>query len=189
MKYDIILAGVGGQGVLSVGAIIALAAMESGYQVKQSEVHGMAQRGGAVLANLRISDAGIAADLIARGTAAMILSMEPVESLRYVEFLSPDGILITSKDSVENITDYPDINVVFDKIRTLPAYKMVESRSLAREAGSMLATNMVMVGAASKSLPIEESALEDAIKGVFGRKGDHVVDVNHRAFRLGRKVE
>ena len=189
MKYDIILAGVGGQGVLSVGAIIALAAMESGLQVKQSEVHGMAQRGGAVLANLRISDGQIASDLIARGTAAMILSMEPVESLRYVEFLSPDGILITSKDPVENIPNYPDLETVFDKIRSLPSYKMVESRSLAREAGSMLATNMVMVGAASNSLPIEISFLEDAIKSVFSRKGDSVVDTNHSALHLGRKVE
>lgn len=189
MKYDIILAGVGGQGVLSVGAIIAFAAMESGYKVKQSEVHGMAQRGGAVLANLRVSDKSIASDLIGRGTAAMILSMEPVESLRYVGFLSPDGILVTSKDPVENIPNYPDIETIFEKIRTLPSYKIVESRSLAREAGSMLATNMVMVGAASKSLPIEISALEDAIKSVFSPKGDHIVEVNQRALHLGREVE
>ena len=112
MKYDIIFAGVGGPGVLSVGTIIALAAKKAGFEVKQSEVHGMSQRGGAVLANLRISDETIAADLIAKGTASMVLSMEPLESLRYIGYRSPDGILITSKDPLENITDYPDLPVL-----------------------------------------------------------------------------
>ena len=189
MKYDIILSGVGGQGVLSVGTIIALAAMKSGYQVKQSEVHGMSQRGGAVQASLRISDAEIASDLIATGSASMILSMEPLESLRYLKFLSPDGILITSKNPVENIGNYPDLEGVYDKIRTLPSHKILDSRSLAREAGSMLATNMVMVGAASNSLPIDPEIIEGAIKDVFGRKGEHVVEINYLAFRAGRNFQ
>ena len=188
MKYDIILSGVGGQGVLSVGAIIAQSAMKAGFQVKQSEVHGMAQRGGAVLANLRISDTDIAADLIAMGTASMVLSMEPLESLRYIGYLAPDGILVTSKNPVENITNYPETDSVYAQIKKLPAYKIVDSNALAREAGSMLATNMVMVGAASKDLPIEQSILEDSIKEIFQRKGDHVVEVNHKAFRSGREV-
>ena len=189
MKYDIILSGVGGQGVLSVGAIIAMSAMKAGFQVKQSEVHGMAQRGGAVLANLRISEDDIAADLIAKGTAAMVLSMEPLESLRYIEYLAADGMLVTSKNPVENIPNYPDLETIYDQIRKLPAYRMVDSNSLAREAGSMLATNMAMVGAASKELPIESEVIEDAIRDIFQRKGDHVVEVNHRAFRLGREIE
>ncbi|MBT3275348.1 MAG: indolepyruvate oxidoreductase subunit beta [Spirochaetales bacterium] len=188
MKYDIILAGVGGQGVLSVGSIIARAAMKAGYQVKQSEVHGMSQRGGAVLANLRISEQPIYADIIAAGSASMVLSMEPVESLRYIGYLAPDGILVSSKNPIENITDYPDLEEVFDQIRKLPAHRLVDSDALARDAGSMLATNMVMVGAASKDLPIDQSILEDSIKEVFQRKGDHVVEVNHKAFRSGREV-
>ena len=188
MKYDIILAGVGGQGVLSLSAIIAQSAMKSGFDVKQSEVHGMAQRGGAVLANLRISDGIIASDLIARGTAAMLLSMEPLESLRYLDFLSPDGILITSKNSVENIPDYPDLEKLYEQIKTLPDFRLVDSLSLAREAGSTLATNMVMVGAASPSLPIEVDIIEDAIKEVFERKGQDVIDVNLKALHLGRKA-
>lgn len=188
-KYDIILSGVGGQGVLSVGAIIALSAKKSGFKVKQSEVHGMAQRGGAVLANLRMSEDEIAADLIAQGTASMVLSMEPLESLRYVGYLASDGILVTSKDPIENIPNYPDLETVYEQIRKLPSFKMVESNSLAREAGSMLATNMVMVGAASRSLPIEQETIEDSIRELFQRKGDHVVEVNHKAFRLGREIE
>ncbi len=189
MKYDIILAGVGGQGVLSVGAIISIAAMESGFHVKQSEVHGMAQRGGAVLANLRMSDREIASDLIPRGRAEMILSMEPLESLRYVEYLSPEGILVTSKNPVENIDNYPDLETVYSRIRSVPRHKMLDSEALAREAGSNRATNMVLVGAASASLPIDVSKLENAIHTIFDRKGVEVVDTNLRALHLGRGVE
>ena len=186
MKYDIILSGVGGQGVLSVGAIIAHSAMKAGFRVKQSEVHGMAQRGGAVLANLRISESDIASDLIAEGTASMVLSMEPLESLRYLGYLAPEGILVTSKNPIENIPNYPVIDEVYSQIEKLPAYRMVDSNALAREAGSMLATNMVMVGAASSSLPIGVEVLEAAISEIFAAKGDHVVLVNLKAFRLGR---
>lgn len=186
MKYDIILCGVGGQGVLSLGAIIALASMKSGYLVKQSEVHGMAQRGGTVLANLRISDKSIASDLIGNSTAAMILSMEPVESLRYLSYLADDGIVVTSKNKVENIPNYPDLDEIYQAIRSLPSFRLIDSHSLAREAGSTLATNMVMIGAASNSLPLQPIALQDAIREVFKRKGDHVVDVNQKAFELGR---
>jgi len=186
MKYDIILSGVGGQGVLSVGAIIAQSAMKAGFQVKQSEVHGMAQRGGAVLANLRISDTDIAADLIGMKTASMVLSMEPLESLRYIGYLADDGILVTSKNPVENISNYPDTEDVYAQIKKLPAFKIIDSNALAREAGSMLATNMVMVGAASATLPINDEILEAAIVQIFAAKGDHVVEVNLKAFRAGK---
>src|SRR5512135_3528743 len=133
MKYDIILAGVGGQGVLSVSAIIASGAMQEGLAVKQSEVHGMSQRGGAVLANLRIGDAPIASDMIPLGSASMILSMEPLESLRYLKYLSPQGTIITSVDPVRNIPDYPDLEGLLNTIRSIPAAVLVESERLARE--------------------------------------------------------
>ncbi len=189
MKYDIILCGVGGQGVLSVGAIISIAAMESGHHVKQSEVHGMAQRGGAVLANLRIADSEIASDLIPRGRAEMILSMEPLESLRYIDYLSPEGVLVASKNPVENINDYPELDSVYSMIAKLPDYKLIDSQGLAREAGSIRATNMVMVGAASTKLPIEIEKLEEAIHTIFDKKGVDVVDTNLRALHLGRNIE
>lgn len=188
MRYDIILAGVGGQGVLSLGAIIAQAAKQAGYHVKQSEVHGMSQRGGAVLANLRISDSEVAADLIPRGTASMVLSMEPLESLRYVEYLAPDGVLVTSRNPVRNINDYPDIDSVIQRIEGLPNRRIVDSESLARKAGSLRATNMVMVGAASNTLPIDPELIEEAIEALFSRKGEKVVEINRKAFRLGREA-
>ncbi|HSE37567.1 MAG TPA: 2-oxoacid:acceptor oxidoreductase family protein, partial [Blastocatellia bacterium] len=110
MKYDIILAGVGGQGVLSVSAVIGSAARSQGLFVKLSEVHGMSQRGGGVVANLRLADKPIASDLIPLGGASMILSMEPLESLRYLNYLSPEGVLITSTNPVVNIPDYPNLD-------------------------------------------------------------------------------
>ena len=188
MKFDIVLAGVGGQGVLSLSAIIASGAMKEGLFVKQSEVHGMAQRGGAVLANLRLSDKPIASDLIPKGNASMILSMEPLESLRYLEFLSPSGALITSITPVVNIPDYPNLEELLGKIRTIAGAILVDSDHIAKAAGSARAANMVMVGAASHLLPVKVDTMEHYIEGVFKKKGDQVVEANLKAFRAGREV-
>ena len=188
MKYDMIICGVGGQGVLSVAAIIASAAMKEGLNVKQSEVHGMSQRGGAVYANLRLSDAPIYSDLIADGTASMILSMEPLESLRYLHYLKEDGFLITSENPEKNIPDYPDLDELLTRIRSLPNALTIDARKLALEAGSGRATNMVLAGAASHFLPINPQSMEDFIKEIFARKGEKIVDINLKAFALGRKV-
>jgi len=186
MKYDIVLAGVGGQGVLSVGALIASSAMKEGLAVKQSEVHGMSQRGGAVQANLRIARAPIASDLIPLGAAAMILSMEPLESLRYLKYLSPGGAVVTSIDPVRNIPDYPDLDTILARIRAVPGAVLVESERLARQAGSARATNMVMVGAASHRLPVSIETIEQFIESRFASKGARVVETNLKAFRAGR---
>ena len=186
MKFDIILAGVGGQGVLSVSAIIASSAMKEGLAVKQSEVHGMSQRGGAVLSNLRLSDRPIASDLIPRGSAAMILSMEPRESLRYLEFLSAGGTVITATNPVANITDYPPIEEVLAQVRSLPHAVTVDAESLARKAGSARATNMVMVGAASPMLPVSFETIEHFVQAIFASKGAKVVEINLKALHAGR---
>jgi len=186
MKFDIILAGVGGQGVLSVSAIIASSAMKEGLAVKQSEVHGMSQRGGAVLANLRLSDRPIASDLIPRGSASLILSMEPLESLRYLEFLSADGTVITATNPVANITDYPPVDEVLAQIRGLPHALTIDAESLARKAGSARATNMVMVGAASPLLPVSFETLEHFVQTIFAGKGTKVVETNLKALHAGR---
>jgi indolepyruvate ferredoxin oxidoreductase, beta subunit len=188
MKYDIILAGVGGQGVLSVSSIIAASAMHEGMLVKQSEVHGMSQRGGAVLANLRLADAPIASDLIPLGSAAMILSMEPLESLRYLRYLSPEGALVTSTNPVVNIPDYPDLDGLLEKVRSLPFARLVDGEKLARAAGSARATNMVMVGAASHRLPVNVDTLEHFIRTTFAAKGEKVVETNLKAFCAGREA-
>ncbi len=188
MEYDIILAGVGGQGVLSMAAIISMGAMEDGLHVRQSEVHGMAQRGGAVLAHLRLSSRPISSDLIPRGRAGMILSLEPLESLRYLSYLSPGGgIVVTSKNPVKNITVYPDLEKLYDTIRDLEQSKLIDAEGEARKAGTVRAANMVMVGAASGCLPVKPSDLEKAIAGLFKSKGKDLVDVNIEAFRMGQR--
>lgn len=186
MKYDILLAGVGGQGLLSMAVVIAASAMEAGLNVKQSEVHGMAQRGGAVLANLRIGDAPIHSDIIARGDAEMILSLEIMEGLRYLEYLAPCGILLTSTLRVENLAGYPEQEKLVNRIGQLPRSRLVEAEPLAREAGSLQASNMAMIGAASHFLPLPVADLEAQIERLFRSKGRHVVDKNLRAFRAGR---
>jgi indolepyruvate ferredoxin oxidoreductase beta subunit len=183
MKYDLILAGVGGQGVLSVAAIIATGAMKEALQVRQSEVHGMAQRGGAVQAHLRLSDREIASDLIPRGGARMILAMEPLESLRYVDYLDPEGVLISSTNPLVNIPDYPELEGLLEAIRRLPRYRLVDAAALA--GGSARAANMVLVGAAVPYLPVGRQALEASIRELFAGKGDGVVAANLKAFTAG----
>jgi indolepyruvate ferredoxin oxidoreductase beta subunit len=188
MKYDIVLSGVGGQGVLSLSAIIAASAMREGLHVKQSEVHGMSQRGGSVQAHLRIADGPIASDLIPRGGADLILSMEPVESLRYVAWLKPGGSIVTAANAVVNIPDYPDLDTVLARVRALPNGVVVEAERLAEEAGDLQATNTVMVGAAASRLPMKPDTFERAVVETFRRKGERAVAINLAAFRSGQKA-
>jgi len=188
VKRDLICAGVGGQGVLSISAIIAASAMRVGLHVKQSEEHGMAQRGGAVVSHLRISSEPIHSDLVAHGGADLLISMEPLEGLRYVEFLAADGTLLTSTEPVRNIPNYPELNEILERIRALPGAQLIDAAGLAREAGSLRASNMVMVGAASHSLGIDPSAIEAYIREAFLGKGSKVVEINLKAFQAGREA-
>lgn len=187
MKFDIVLAGVGGQGVLSLSSIIAAGALDAGLSVKQSEVHGMAQRGGAVTAHLRLSDAPIASDLVPLGAASMILSLEPLESLRYLEYLSPAGAVVTAVQPVANIDDYPALDRLLESIRSLPRAFLVDATMLAKRAGLAQATNMVMAGAAARWLPMPADAIERCIERRFARKGPAVVQKNLAAFRAGQQ--
>ena len=188
MKCDVILAGVGGQGVLSIAAIIAQAAVESGLEVRQSEVHGMAQRGGAVLAHLRIADKSIASDLVPKGGADLILSMEPLESLRYSAWLSPKGALVCAAEPFINIPNYPEIGGILKAIQGFPIHRIVEAAALAKQAGFAKSVNMVMVGAASAFLPITVETLEETIKNTFAHKDAAAVESNLKAFSLGRSA-
>ncbi len=185
MTYDILLAGVGGQGVLSVAAIIAASAMADGFEVRQSEVHGMSQRGGGVQAHLRIADGKIACDLIPSGGADMILSMEPVESLRYLGWLKSDGVVVTSSEPFVNIPDYPDIERIYEIIRRLPKSRIVQTAALAREAGNLKSENMVLVGAALSSMPVSRQTVENAVRERFGARDPRLIDINLKALSLG----
>ena len=186
MKYDVILSGVGGQGVLSLAQIITRAAVEEGLEVRQSEVHGMAQRGGAVIAHLRLSDTVIPSDLVPQGGADLILSMEPLECLRYAAWLKPEGALVCATEPFINITNYPELEGIINTVKRFPLNRIVEAAALAKEAGLAQAVNMVMVGAASAFLPIGEKTLERTIEKMFAQKGAEAVAANKKAFQLGK---
>lgn len=186
MNADILVAGVGGQGVISVSMIIAAAAQTQGFQAKMSEVHGMSQRGGAVVTHLRIADHPIHSNLIPSGGAGMILGMEPVESLRYLGWLAPGGLLVTSADPVINVPDYPPIERMLAVIRSVPGSIIIEAGRIAREAGCPRGANFVMMGAATCALPLDLSGLEKEIHDSFLRKGARIAEQNLLAFRAGR---
>lgn len=188
LKLDIILAGVGGQGVMSLGVVIATAAQREGYTVKLSEVHGMAQRGGSVMAALRIADGAIHGALVPDGTADFIVATEPLEAMRQLKSLSPEGTLVTASEPHLNIDGYPDSDELLAKIRSLPRAVVVDGLRLAREAGGARAANLVLVGVVSVFLPFDAKGLENDIRERFAGKGEKVVEMNLRAFRSGREV-
>lgn len=187
MKSDIILSGVGGQGILSIAATIGMAAIENNLHLKQAEVHGMSQRGGAVQSHLRISEKEIASDLIPEGSADIIISVEPMESLRYLPWLKTDGWLVTNTTPFFNIPDYPDMKELLSEIEKLPHHISLNADDLARQVKSPRSSNMVVLGAASPFLDIPYQSLENGIKKIFGKKGEKVVQFNIEALKVGRE--
>ena len=186
MEKNIILAGVGGQGILSIAFVIDNAALDAGYHFKQAEVHGMAQRGGAVQSHLRYGDAAIYSDIIPVGRADMVLSVEPLEVLRYWHYLQPDGWVVTSVTPYVNIPDYPEHEELLARLAGFSNLVMVDTAQLARAAGNLKAQNMAAVGAASPLLDFAEERLLSFVELLFARKGEKIVAVNQRAFRYGR---
>ena len=185
MKKDIILCGVGGQGILSIATIIGEAATKAGLNLKQAEVHGMSQRGGDVQSHLRLSDAEIYSDLIAEGSADMIISMEPMESLRYLPYLAADGKIVTSNKPFVNIPNYPEMTDVTAALESLPSVAM-DIEEVAKNAGNARGANMVLLGMAARYLQIlTPNQLCDAIRTIFARKGEAVVEANIKAFQAG----
>ena len=185
MNRNIILAGVGGQGLLALAAVIGEAARALNLDVKQAEVHGMAQRGGVVQSHLRYSDLPLHANLIRRGTADLILALEPMEALRYLPYLSPTGAVVSSVSPLKNIPDYPDTSTVLHEIEKQPTHRLVRAGELAKQAGTLRAENMVMLGAGASFLDLPEDALIRTIESFFASKGRSVIETNIRAFRLG----
>lgn len=188
MRADIVLAGVGGQGVLTAAGLLAEAARRTDLHVKQGEIHGMSQRGGAVTANLRMADHPVASDLIPRGRATMILSLEPLEALRWLPYLSFSGVIVTSSSPVENIPDYPPLDQVLEALSRLPQVVVVNADPLAREAGSGHANNVVMIGAAAGFLPFPSVLVRDVVAEYFGARSDRLREINLRAFDAGQSA-
>jgi len=187
MKSDIILAGVGGQGILSIAATIGMAALENNLHLKQSEVHGMSQRGGSVQSHLRISDKPISSDLIPVGQANIIISVEPMESLRYLNYLINDGWVVTNSKPFLNIDDYPELDKLLDEIKSLKNHVLLDADKIAREIKSARSSNMVILGAASPFIDIPYENMESGIRKIFGRKGEKVVQLNIEALNAGKE--
>ncbi len=187
MKTDIILCGVGGQGILSIAAIIGEAAMNENLYIKQAEVHGMSQRGGNVQSNLRISSEPIYSDLIPKGSANVIISMEPMEALRYLPYLRNDGWVITSSTPFKNISNYPNEAELNAALSKLPHVVSIDIETMARDNNIPRSANMILLGAAQATIGIEYDKLEDAIRRVFARKGEKIVDDNLKALKLGKE--
>ena len=186
MKQDIILAGVGGQGILSIATVIGSAALEQGLHLKQAEVHGMSQRGGDVQSNLRLSSDPIYSDLIPRGAADLIVSLEPLEALRYIPYLAPEGWIITNTVPFENIPDYPPMDQVMGALNKLPRVIAIDVDAIAKEVGSPRSANMVLLGATASVLGIlDPDKLRDGIRRIFSRKGEEIVEANIKAFDAG----
>ncbi len=188
MKTDIIISGVGGQGILSIAATIGLAAVANNLYLKQSEVHGMSQRGGDVQSHFRLSDTPIASDLIPFGKADLIISVEPMESLRYLPWLSKEGWIVTNSVPMINIPDYPPLDDIISEIKKIRNHLIIDADSIAKDAGSSKAGNIVILGAASPFIQMPYNSLEDAIRKLFGKKGEEIVNINLKALKAGREV-
>ena len=186
MKRDIILAGVGGQGILSIATVIGDAALNEGLYLKQAEVHGMSQRGGDVQSNLRLSSEPIYSDLIPKGGADIIISLEPMEALRYLPYLKEDGWIVTSSKPFVNIPNYPDIEDVLAHVKAIKNHIMIDVETLAKEAGAPAqAANMVLLGAAIPMLGIDHDKIVEGVKRIFARKGEAIVAANLAAIEAG----
>ena len=188
MKNDIVLAGVGGQGILTIAAIIAQAALKANLNVKQSEVHGMSQRGGSVEAHLRLSSEPIFSDLIAEGTADVVLAVEPMEALRQQRYLAPTGAIVANANPLINIGNYPAVEDIISAIKTYPKSVVMDAEGIATQVGTARAMNMVMLGAMSVFLDMPEKLLTDMITATFARKGEAIVATNLKAFAAGKEA-
>ena len=188
MKSDIILSGVGGQGIVSIASAIGNAALANDIHLKQAEVHGMSQRGGAVQSTLRLSSKPIASDLIAYGAADMILSIEPMESLRYLPYLKPEGWLVTNSVPFVNITDYPDMEVIIAEIKKIKRHIIIDADGIAAKVATKRASNMVLFGAATHFIDLPLDSFKEGIRMIFAKKGDAIINSNIDAMMAGREA-
>ena len=188
MKKDIILSGVGGQGILSIATVIGKAALKKGLYMKQAEVHGMSQRGGDVQSNLRISDQPIASDLIPTGKCDLIISLEPMEALRYLPYLNHEGWLVTNAVPFVNIPNYPSEEALKAELDKLPHKIVVNVSEIAKEAGSPRVANIVLLGATIPFLGIDYATMQGSVREIFQRKGDAIVEMNLKALAAGKEI-
>lgn len=190
-KLDLLITGVGGQGAILASDIIGKAAVVSGLSIRAAETHGMAQRGGSVINHIRLGT--YLGSMIPKKGADIMLALEPMEAVRYLDFLKDGGVIIVNTHPIIPVTvtsglaKYPDVQEILDVLSEKYVVKAVNANELAYEAGSRLAMNVVMVGAVSGYLPIPKEALLESVKALVPKK---TIEINVRAFEMGRgKIE
>lgn len=188
MKCDMILAGVGGQGILSIATILGAAALREGLHLKQAEVHGMSQRGGDVMSCLRLSSLPISSDLIPTGKADLIVALEPMEALRHIGWLAPEGRVVTSTVPFINIPNYPETEKIMEALGKLPNVTAFDMEAIAKEKATLRASNMVLLGATAPYIDLTPEKIEAGIEAVFAPKGEKMIRTNITAFRAGREA-
>jgi len=186
LTRNLVLAGVGGQGILTIAQAIGHAATDLNLHVKQAETHGMSQRGGAVISHMRYSTEPVYSDLVQEGGADLLLAVEPLEALRWLKYLSPDGNLVVNVKPVKNVPNYPELEEVLGVIHRIPGHTLIDADRLASLAGSARSANMVLVGAASPMLGFDDDQWERTLRKIWSAKGERVVETNLKAFRYGR---
>jgi len=187
-SYDIMIVGIGGQGTILASNILGEACLIEGRSVRGAETHGMAQRGGSVESHVRID--GTFGPLIAAGTADLLIGFDLLEGLRYSNFLKPDGKMVLSRRMVIPTSVFVQglaVPAEEDILKKLSRFGLclIDAEEIAREAGSVLAANVVMLGAASHHIPLAEGSLVSAVQRLVPQK---TIEVNTRAFALGRKA-
>ena len=182
---NVFICGVGGQGILLASEILSEVALGRGLDVKKSEVHGMAQRGGAVVSHVRFGDR-VYSPVIADGEADLLVSFEKMEALRWLHSLRPAGTLVVNSQEIvpSGLDEYPR-EIDEDLRRRVPDLLSVDALTLAEEAGNIRAVNTVMLGAFSSFLEFDDA---DWRKAIEARVPPKTVDVNLRAFELGRRA-
>ena len=176
MQYNIILCGVGGQGILFLSKFFIQVAMKAGLNAKQSEIHGMAQRGGSVFAHLRLSDGEIYSPLIPEHCADMVISMEPLEVYRYTNFINKNTKLIVNATPFKNINNYPDEEKVLAPLKQNGVF-LIEN-----------AFNITLAGCASKFLPVNKEVFSEVLSEM-SKKSQELYEKNKADFEKGQNYD
>lgn len=186
--YGLVVAGVGGQGALTIAQIILGAAWMDGYHVLQSEVHGMSQRGGEVSAHIIFSKDPVMSPTIEEGDADLLLGLEPLETLRHLTYLKKEANIITSITTIENMENYPTSKKILNLLKSIDGVIMIDSDLIAEEIHFSHGGNITLLGYASNYLPVNGEVWDKAIKERFKNKGNKIVDKNLLAFKTGKKL-
>jgi indolepyruvate ferredoxin oxidoreductase beta subunit len=186
--YEIIIAGVGGQGAITIAQLILGAAWKSGKKVLQSEIHGMSQRGGAVNAHVIFDDEEVTCPIVTEGSGDLLLALEPLECLRYLNFLSRDAVVISSTQPIVNMDNYPDLELLLSEVNNIKNISSIDTATLSKELNNRHAGNMILLGLASTYMPIDKNFWNETISERFKSKGDKVIEKNLEAFEYGKKL-